>query len=117
MKAGQRPGLSSSSRLSAGASLTIAALLGLYGTYRLVHTEPADGDVLIDVGPVAGASSDGPRDRPGRTERRTTAYNDDEKHQRYVSQIRGAEKEDKVRPAPTSHARRAPPRTCRRTAW
>ena len=98
MKAGQRPALSSTSRLSAGASLTIAALLGLYGTYRLVHTEPADRDVFLDIGPGAILNSDAPRDRPGRTERRTTAYNNDEKHQRYVSQIRDAEKEDKVRP-------------------
>ena len=103
MKAGQRPGLSSSSRLSAGASLTIAALLGLYGTYHLIHREPADGDVLIDIVPGVLLNSDGPPDRPGRTERRTQAYNDNDKHQRYVSQIRDAEKADKVWPAPPSN--------------
>ena len=117
MKASQRPGLSSSSRLSAGASLTIAALLGLYGTYRLVHTEPADGDILLDIDPGAGLASDSPRDRPGRAERRTSAYNDDEKHQRYVSQIREAEKDDKVRPAPSSNPCMPDSRACGRTAW
>ena len=95
MKAAQRSAFTSTSRLSAGASLTIAALLGLYGTYRLVHSQPADSDFLIEIGTVSDVSSD-PRDRPGKTERRTQAFNDDEKHQQYVKQIRDAEQADKV---------------------
>ena len=96
MKAVGRPGLASNQRLSVGASLTIAALLGLFGTYRLVYRESADDDFLIDLGSATYLSSDGPRERPGKTERRTEAFNGDEKHRQYVKQIRDAEKEDKV---------------------
>jgi hypothetical protein len=96
MKAVGRPGLASNQRLSVAASLTIAALLGLFGTYRLVYRAPQDTDFLIDLGSATDFSSDGPRERPGKTQRRTEAYNDDEKHQQYVKYIRTAEKEDKV---------------------
>ena len=96
MKTGNRPPLASNQRLSVGPSLTIAVLLGLYGTYRLFYRAPADDDFLIEIGSATDLTSDGPRERPGKTERRTKAYNDDDKHQQYVKQIRDAEREDKV---------------------
>ena len=96
MKAANRVSLASNQRLSVGASLTIAALLGLYGTYRLVYRAPADDDFLIDIGDLTDLTNGRPRQRPGKTERRSQAFHDDGKHQQYVKQIRRAEKEDKV---------------------